>query len=375
MTPAAVDLSRRWSTVYPKLGTEPVPTEPCISPEYFELERERVFKKVWLYVGRVEEIPNPGNYLMKELPSARTSVVIVRRKDETIRAFHNICSHRGNKLVWESVGTCRGYFFCKFHGWTYDSQGQLVNVPDEEMFNDFRKSEHGLISVTADVWEGFIFINVDPHPAQTLSQYLGKLGTRLSGFPYSQMTASYAYRAELKCNWKIALDAFSEAYHVNSVHRNSYPDTFTGKNNLMCHLPEVKFYGPHRSCVVYGNPDHKLSPVAALAYRFGESGTTRTAAMDQLPPRVNTNRAPEFAFDIDGIFPNLLLHILPGMWFTHQFWPLAVDRTLWEGKAYWPRRKHRASASRRNSIMSSCVVRGSKIPEQWKRHTKLSHPV
>lgn len=336
MAAPVADLHKRWSLEYPELGTDPVPTEPCISPEYFELERERVFKKVWLYVGRVEEVPNPGDYLMKDLPAANTSIVVTRGKDGAVRAFHNICSHRGNKLVWDGSGSCRGYFSCKFHGWTYNTDGELVNVPDEEMFHNFRKSKHGLVSVAAEVWEGFIFINLDPDRTQSLTEYLGEQGKRLSGFPYDQMTANYFYRTELKCNWKIALDAFSEGYHVNYVHGRSYPDTFTGKDNPMCHLPEVRLDGPHRSCVVYGNPDHKPSPVAALAYRFGESVTKRTAAMDQLPPGVNPTRAREFAFDIAGIFPNLLLHLLPGMWFTHQFWPLAVDRTLWEGKAYWP---------------------------------------
>jgi phenylpropionate dioxygenase-like ring-hydroxylating dioxygenase large terminal subunit len=336
MAAPVFDFNRQWSLDYPELGTDPVPTEPCISPAYFELERERVFRKVWLYVGRQEEIPNVGDYFVRDLPACNTSVVIVRGKDGVIHAFHNICSHRGNKLVWEEGGSCRGYFSCKFHGWTYDTQGQLVNVPDEQMFHNFKKSENGLIPVAVDTWEGFIFINVDPKPQQTLHQYLGGVGKHLSGFPYGEMTARYAYKTELKCNWKIALDAFSEGYHVNVVHGRSYPDTFTGKNNPMCHLPEVRFYGPHRSCIVYGNPNHKPSPAAAVAYRFGETVTKRAGSLTQLPLDVNPTRSAEFGFDLDVIFPNLLLHILPGMWFTHQFWPLAVDRTLWEGRAYWP---------------------------------------
>jgi len=335
MTTAVFDINKRWALEYPELGTDPVPTEPCISQEYFERERQRVFRRVWLYVGRVEEIPRAGDYFVRDLVACNTSIIVVRGKDGVIRAFHNICSHRGNTLVWEKQGACRA-FACKFHGWVYDLQGQLADVPDEEMFYNLNKADNGLIPVAADTWEGFIFVNVEARPQQTLQEYLGELGQRLSGFPYGEMTACYAYRTELKCNWKIALDAFSEAYHVNVVHGHSYPDTFTGKENPLCHLPEVRFYGPHRSAMVYGNPDHRPSPAAALAYRFGESVTKRAASMEQLPPDVNPARDHRFAFDLDVVFPNLILHILPGMWFTHQFWPLAVDRTLWEGRAYWP---------------------------------------
>jgi phenylpropionate dioxygenase-like ring-hydroxylating dioxygenase large terminal subunit len=198
------DTNRKWSLDYPELGTEPVPTEPCLSSEYFELERERVFRKVWLYVGRQEELPHPGDYLVRDLPACNTSIIFVRGKDGKIRGFHNICSHRGNKLAWDAGGSCQN-FACKFHGWVYDTQGQLVGVPDEDMFYNLDKSENGLVPVATDVWEGFLYVNVDPQPQQTLHEYLGELGTRLSGFPYAKLTARYAYQTELKCNWKIAL--------------------------------------------------------------------------------------------------------------------------------------------------------------------------
>lgn len=105
MTTVITDVNKRWSLEYPDLGTGPVPTEPCISSEYFELERERVFKKVWLYVGRIEEIANVGDYLMKDLPAANTSVTVVRWKEGAVRAFHNICSHLWVRTIL--CATCR----------------------------------------------------------------------------------------------------------------------------------------------------------------------------------------------------------------------------------------------------------------------------
>jgi phenylpropionate dioxygenase-like ring-hydroxylating dioxygenase large terminal subunit len=115
---AAAPNGKKWHDLYPELGKGPVPIEPYISQEYFDLERERIFRKVWLNVGREEEIPKPGDYLVKDLPVGKTSLLIIRGKDGRIRAFHNVCSHRSNKLVWDRSGSCQN-FSCKFHGWTY----------------------------------------------------------------------------------------------------------------------------------------------------------------------------------------------------------------------------------------------------------------
>ena len=102
-----------WTEHYPQLGTGPVSFQDSISPEFYEDEREAVFKRCWLNVGRVEQLPRTGSYFTKELAVAKTSVIVVRGADGEIRAFHNICRHRGNKLVWtdfpreETSGTCR----------------------------------------------------------------------------------------------------------------------------------------------------------------------------------------------------------------------------------------------------------------------------
>ena len=92
---------KRWAKRYPELGTAPIPAEPCVSPAYFERERESVFRRTWLNVGRADEIPNAGDYVVRNLAVCNASLLIVRGKDGVVRAFHNVCSHRGNKLVWD----------------------------------------------------------------------------------------------------------------------------------------------------------------------------------------------------------------------------------------------------------------------------------
>ena len=121
-----------------------------------------------------------GGYLTKELPVANTSIVVVRDGEGTVRAFHNICRHRGNKLVWndfpqaETSGSCR-QFTCKYHGWRYDLDGACTFVQQESEFFDLDKTDYGLVPVHCDVWAGFIFVNLADEPAQSLREFLGPM--------------------------------------------------------------------------------------------------------------------------------------------------------------------------------------------------------
>lgn len=165
-------------TEHLKIGTEPVSYEDSISPEQYEREREAIFKRTWLNVGRVEQLPRKGSYFTKELDAARTSVVVVRGTDGEVRAFHNVCRHRGNKLVWndfpreETSGVCR-QFTCKYHAWRYDLDGKLAFVQQEGEFFDLDKAAYGLKQVRTEVWEGFVFVNLDPENTTPLREYLG----------------------------------------------------------------------------------------------------------------------------------------------------------------------------------------------------------
>ena len=153
-----------WTEHYPQLGTGPVSYEDSINPEFYEIERKAVFKRAWLNVGRVEQLPRKGSYFTKELKVANTSIIVVRTASGEVKAFHNICRHRGNKLVWndmpleETSGVCR-QFTCKYHAWRYDLDGNLTFVQQEGEFFDLDKSRYGLVAVHCEVWEGFIFVN------------------------------------------------------------------------------------------------------------------------------------------------------------------------------------------------------------------------
>ena len=169
-----------WTEHYPELGTAPVSYEDCVSPEIHELEREAIFTPAWLHVGRVEQLPRVGSYFTKAIAVARSSIVVVRDTDGTVRAFHNMCRHRGNKLVWQDdpaddvSGSCR-QFSCKYHGWRYGLGGALAFVQQEEEFLDFDKRDFALAPVHCEVWAGFVFVNFAEEPEQSLEDFLGPI--------------------------------------------------------------------------------------------------------------------------------------------------------------------------------------------------------
>jgi phenylpropionate dioxygenase-like ring-hydroxylating dioxygenase large terminal subunit len=153
----------RWSARYPEIARHRVSTEAYTSDRISDCERERVFKRAWLYVGRVEDVRNAGDYFVKKIDICNTSILVVRGDDGAIRGFHNVCTHRCNELVWDQAGTARG-FTCRFHGWTFRPDGQLSGVPDENLFEDFDKRANALKPVAIDSWKGFIFVNLAPAP-------------------------------------------------------------------------------------------------------------------------------------------------------------------------------------------------------------------
>ena len=326
---------RQWALKYPNLGTEPIPVEPCLSPDYFETERKKIFRRVWLNVAREDELPAAGDYIVCDIEVLGSSIIIVRGRDGRIRAFHNVCSHRGNKVATDSRGQCRT-FVCGFHGWAYDLEGALSHVPDEENFFGLNRAACGLKPVAAGTWEGFVFVNLSPEPEQSLDAFIGEWGEALEGYPFDAMALRHHYRAEIKVNWKIAMDAFQEAWHARFVHKRSGGAAYASRENPYIHALEFKLFPLHRMMSVPGNPEFTPTPLQGVAHRFGSSYIKMEEYETRLPKGVNPQRSPLWMFDSNYVFPNFSLFVFGDMFFTYHFWPLAVDRTLWETKTYYP---------------------------------------
>lgn len=329
----------KWHSQYPELGTDPVPIEPYISPEFFELERDRVFRRAWLCLGREERIPNQGDFFVKDLAIARTSIIVVRGEDGRIRAFHNACSHRSNKVEWPAKGST-ATFTCPFHGWCYRLDGNLLAIPDEKNFFNLDKSRLGLTPIALDTWQGFIFINLKPE--QPLREYLGEWADALEGYPFAANGATcYEWSTELRCNWKLLRDAFKEAYHVAFLHRRSARDSYTGRNNPFSHALHFKLFPLHQRWSLPANPEYQPSPLEAAAYRYA-SFVLKSDFTREPPKGVNPTKDPNWVLDINAVFPNYTIDMLENGYFTYNFWPIAVDRTLWEVRAYFPRPRNAA---------------------------------
>ena len=160
------------------LGTSPVPAGPYYRHDYFELEREAIFKRSWLEIGHVCELPRPGSYIVRPVEVANASLLITRSKDGEIGAFHNVCPHRGTQLVTDADGGIRSSFTCPYHAWTFGNDGQLRSAPDFQRF--YADKEHcNLRAVAVEICAGLMFVNFDASPKQSLREYLGPLAEQL----------------------------------------------------------------------------------------------------------------------------------------------------------------------------------------------------
>jgi nitrite reductase/ring-hydroxylating ferredoxin subunit len=193
------------------------------------LERDKVFRKTWLNVGRVEQIPCHGDYFVKEIAVCQTSVIVARGQgdnDGQLHAFHNMCSHRGNKVVWDQHGTAQN-FTSKFHGWTYGRDGQLKFVPDEDNFFGLQKECLGLTSVAVDVWAGFIFIHLDPSPQETLNDYLGQFGHDVGGYPFADRAATCWTWTTTFHMWPVSVDQTFWEVHLYAPQAQRWAQRFS----------------------------------------------------------------------------------------------------------------------------------------------------
>lgn len=336
-----------WTEHYPGLGTGPISYEDSISRDFYEREQQAVFFKTWLNVGRIEQLPRTGSYFTKELTWAKRSLIISKDRDGTVRAFHNICRHRGNKLVWndypneETSGTCR-QFTCKYHAWRYDLDGSLNFVQQESEFFDLDKANLGLVSVPCDVWEGFIFINLDPNPSQTLAEFLGAMGEGLAGYPFGAMTQKFTLRSEIRSNWKLFVDAFVEFYHAPVLHQAQAEASEAAK--LLGFGFEALHYellSPHALVSSWGgmSPPKDPSMVKPIenALQSGLFGPWESAGVvDELPPLVNRSRHKKWGTDSFVIFPNFMILVWERQWYlTYHYWPTSENTHLFEVSMYF----------------------------------------
>jgi nitrite reductase/ring-hydroxylating ferredoxin subunit len=205
---------------------------------------DKVFSRTWLMACRLEELPGVGGYV--EYRIGDHSILIVRESTDSIRAYYNACRHRGTRLA---AGRGRvGSIICPFHGWRWNLDGSIRLVPDREEFVPRSDDDLGLRPVRAELWGGFVFINMDPK-AEPLLEYLDPVPTVFAPFQWENMRFRWLKGVHLPCNWKTVLDGFLEAYHVPGTHPQLHRWDKSNHNLATLKEMEVRSWAP---TAVYG---------------------------------------------------------------------------------------------------------------------------
>lgn len=321
------------------MRTGRVPTEAYSAPSRLAAERQ-VFRRSWLNVARVEELPRAGDWLTFDLAFANTSALVVRGGDGEIRAFHNMCTHRGTKLVWGESGHGK-QFVCPYHAWTFDGEGRLRGLPASQCFPDVNRETSGLTPVTLDIWEGFIFINLDPVPGIGLREFLGPVAPMLDGAPFGDYKLACRLTGTMKANWKLYVESQSEAYHVGSLHRLTVKDFICSPAAPHGIYRGLDSLGAHRRATSPRNPNYgpdARKPLqnfafGSLPHVFLNDNGSREGAFAGVD--VNKDGIDDWGVELYQLFPNFGLNMSHnGFWCTFG-WPLTEDTGIWEARYYF----------------------------------------
>jgi nitrite reductase/ring-hydroxylating ferredoxin subunit len=332
----------------PALGAALVPKERYTSEAFARLERERLWPRVWLLAGLAHDVAAPGAYATFEIGD--DSILLVRQEDGAVRAFHNVCMHRGNQLCEPGRGRT-GLFVCRYHGWRYGLDGTLHRALDAHTFPQGCSPDAlALRPVRCETWAGLLFVTLDP-AAPPLDEYLGVLPVHLDPYHFDEMSLVDDWTIEIPCNWKTSLDAFNEAYHIAATH----PDTLPFNDDV--HVP-IDCYERHsRMILALGVQSPRLGPAGRVngdiqrhfLARYGIDPSTFTGGPDDVRPAiaaaVRATLAPALGADVSDLhdaqltddfhytlFPNVTLNLFGvSAWvFRHRPHPADPQRMLFD---------------------------------------------
>ncbi|HKG33496.1 MAG TPA: aromatic ring-hydroxylating dioxygenase subunit alpha [Gemmatimonadales bacterium] len=284
-------------------GARTLPRRYYVAPEVLAAEFEQIFMRRWLCVGREDQIREPGQYFLQQI--GPESIIVLRDRGGIVRAYYNVCRHRGTRLCEAHAGRFSETIQCPYHAWTYSLDGRLIGAPSSADIEGFSKSDYPLHSVWIESWEGFLFINLAEEPEAFSEAYQPLIG-RFSRFNLPKLAVARTIEYEVRANWKLLFQNYSECYHCGPVHpplAKLTPPT-SGENDLI--------EGPFTGGFMVINEDHQSLTM---------SGRSCGLMVGDLPEE-DLNRVYYYA-----IFPNMLLSLHPDYVMFHTLWPEAPDRT------------------------------------------------
>lgn len=235
-----------YQDVYENLGSDPIPATRYTDPAFFELEKEKMWPKVWQFAAREEELPEPGDYVVYE--NVGKSFILMRQEDGSIKAFYNVCLHRGRKLKLEDGWTAE--LQCPFHGFTWNNDGSLKNIPCRWDFSHLSDQKMQLPEVSVGRWAGYIFIR-EAKEGPTIEEFLAPMPEHFKRWKHEECATALWVGKVIPANWKVVMEAFMESWHTVVTHPQLLP--FTGDANSMYNI-----YGDHVNLTV--TPFGTMSP-------------------------------------------------------------------------------------------------------------------
>ena len=299
-------MSAPYSNTRPALPISEALTLPqryYADPEWFQREMEAIHLDMWLCAGRAEHIPDPGDYFVRQIANA--SVIITRDERCEVRAFHNVCRHRGTLLCKQQEGRFNGRIQCQYHAWTYRLDGTLASAPHMEKVEGFCEADYPLNAIATAEWDGHIFINFSRRPIP-FSEHLAGLDGKFRPWHMEELRMVERRVYQLRANWKLIIQNYSECLHCPIVHPllQKHSHYMSGDNEP----PQPTYLG--------GRMDLREG-VQTLTM----DGTTSRCT---LPGLSGDDHRHVYYY---CVLPNFFLNLHPDYMLTFTIWPKAVDQT------------------------------------------------
>src|SRR6266516_1940425 len=286
-------------------GAKTLAQQYFVSPEVFAEEQDRIFSKQWVLVGHQGQLAKAGDYFVAVV--AGESLIIVRDKGGEVLGFYNVCRHRGTRLREDRNGHLSA-IQCPYHAWTYGLDGRLIGAPHMDEVPGFDKADYSLRAVRLALWEGFIFINLDEN-AMPLEEWFAPLNGKFSHWNMSILRPAKRIEYDVRANWKLMFENYSECYHCPGVHPMlSKVSPYDSAEN---DLAEGPFLGGFM----------KINPGKSLS--MSGNACALPIEHDQEHDKESTQRVFYYS-----IFPNMLLSMHPEYVMVHQLWPQSPEQTL-----------------------------------------------
>ena len=290
------------------------------SGAFLELEKKLLFRTHWQIACHVSDLPEAGSYLTFDMCGERA--LLVRGSDGEIRGFHNMCRHRGSRLVAENRGRCKGALVCPFHGWVYNLDGTLRGAARPDSFPALDKNEFGLPALETEIWNGLVFIRFEKGPQPSVARLLQPFAGELAHYRMDEMvSAGEIWTQHSNVNWKSVRDVDNEGYHV-----------------ALAHPALQDLYGP----TYYDEPF--VDGICRSYAKCGDKARRWSVRhyLKALEPRPGMPDDLKQAWIYYGLFPNAVIAVTPEIMQFYQEFPLSTGKTELRGSIYRHREESRS---------------------------------